>query len=226
MTTGTCAAPDARLAGTMLIALALLSILAMAHHPTAGTHDPAALAAEIAEKGALSRGVHGVLIAFLGAELWAFVVFCRCIGLERSDVGAGLVAYAIGTGAMIGAALISGFVVSDLGAYYAQHPSAESTTFVELARLAMTGNQALARLGVVAMSAAIVLWSIALGRTRRDNRGIAALGLTVGALPALALLFGLLHLDVTGMTIVVVCQAAWIVAVGVQLVRARIRADD
>src|SRR5579862_6173221 len=115
---------DARLAGGVLVALALLSILAMAHHPTAGSHDSAALAAEIAEKSTLSRTVHGVLIAFMSVELWAFVVFCRRLGFERAAVSAGLVAYAIGTGAMIGAALISGFVVSDLGAHYAQNAAA------------------------------------------------------------------------------------------------------
>lgn len=210
---------DARLAGGVLIALALLSILAMAHHPTAGSHDSAALAAEIAEKSTLSRTVHGVLIAFMCVELWAFVVFCRRIGFERGAVSAGLVAYTVGTGAMIGAALISGFVVSTLGAHYAQHAEDYAVPFVDLARFAMTGNQALANLGAVAMSAAILLWSIALRHARTGNRWIALLGVPIGALPALALLFGFVHLDVRGMMLVVVCQAAWIIAVGAQMVR-------
>src|SRR5512144_1922292 len=109
---------SARVAGIVLIVVPLLSILMMAHHPSAGSHEPASLVAEIADKAPLSRIVHGVLIALMGAELFAFIAFCRRLGFERSAVRAGFVAYSIGTGAMIGAALISGFVISDLAAHY------------------------------------------------------------------------------------------------------------
>jgi hypothetical protein len=211
---------DARIAGIVLIAVPLLSILMMAHHPSAGAHDPAGLVAEIAEKAPLSRFVHGVLIALMGAELFAFIAFCKRVGFERSLVRAGFVAYSIGTGAMIGAALISGFIISDLAAHYVQ-ASGDATSFVDLSRLAMTGNQALAKLGVVAMSAAIVLWSLALFRGGRD-RWVGIAGLIAGLAPAIALLTGVIRLDVGGMTLVVICQAAWIVIVGIQLVRARI----
>ena len=212
---------DARIAGIVLIVVPLLSILMMAHHPSAGSHDPAALVAEIADKSQLSRIVHGVLIALMGAELFAFIAFCRRLGFERSAVRAGFVAYSSGTGAMIGAALISGFVISDLAAHYVQQPSGDATAFVDLSRLAMIGNQALAKLGVVAMSAAIVLWSAALFRSGRD-RWVGIAGLVAGLGPAIALVVGAVRLDVGGMTLVVVCQAAWIVIVGIQMIRAKI----
>jgi hypothetical protein len=212
---------DARIAGIVLVTVPLLSILMMAHHPSAGAHDPAGLVAEIAEKAPLSRIVHGALIALMGAELFAFIAFCKRVGFERSEVRAGFVAYSIGTGAMIGAALISGFIVSDLAAYYVQQASGDATSFVDLSRLAMTGNQALAKLGVVAMSAAIVLWSVALFRGGRD-RWVGIAGFIAGLAPAIALVAGVIRLDVGGMTLVVVLQAIWIVIVGIQLIRARI----
>jgi len=211
----------ARTAGIVLIVVPLLSILMMAHHPSAGSHDPAALVAEIADKSRLSRIVHGVLIALMGAELFAFIAFCRRLGFERSAVRAGFVAYSIGTGAMLGAALISGFVISDLAAHYVQQPSGDATAFVDLSRLAMIGNQALAKLGVVAMSAAIVLWSAALFRNGQD-RWVGISGFVAGLGPAIALLVGAVRLDVGGMTLVVVCQAAWIVIVGIQMIRTKI----
>ena len=214
-------AANARTAGIVLVAATLLSILMMAHHPSAGSHDPAALVAEIADKSQLSRIVHGVLIALMGAELFAFIAFCRRLGFERSAVRAGFVAYSIGTGAMIGAALISGFIVSDLAAHYVQQPSGDAMAFVDLSRLAMIGDQALAKLGVVAMSAAIVLWSAALFRSGQD-RWVGIAGFVAGLGPAIALLVGAVRLDVGGMTLVVVCQAAWIVIVGIQMIRARI----
>src|SRR5690348_9849873 len=112
---GTATAGEARIAGGVLVAATLLSILMMAHHPSASTHDPASLAADIAGTATLSRIVHGVLIALIALELYAFVVFSARLAPGRVAARAALVAYAIGTGAMIGAALVSGFVVSSLG---------------------------------------------------------------------------------------------------------------
>jgi len=211
---------DARIAGIVLVAVPLLSILMMAHHPSVGSNDPTTIVAEITEKAPLSRIVHGVLIALMGAELFAFIAFCKRLGFERSAVRAGFVAYSIGTGAMIGAALISGFIISDLAVHYAHQSTGDATSFIDLSRLAMIGNQALAKLGVVAMSAAIVLWSLALFGGR--DRWVAIAGFVAGLAPAIALLIGAVRLDVGGMTLVVVCQAAWIVIVGIQLIRARI----
>jgi len=211
--------PAARTAGIILIASSVLAVLFMAHHPTAETHDAAALAADIGGKASLSRLVHGALIALIAVQLFAFTVFCRWVGAKRSAVGAGLVAYAIGTGAMIGAALISGFVVSDLAAHYASEAATESQTFVDLLRLSMTGNQALAKLGVFAMSTAIVLWAFALFRAR-NALWIAIVGLVAGLGPAIALATGVIHLDVVGMLLVVIAQTVWNLSVGILLVRA------
>jgi hypothetical protein len=213
---------DARHAGIILLGATLLAVLMMAHHPSAGSHDSAALAIEIGEKAGTSRLVHGVLIALIGAQLFALCVFCDRIGSARPAVRAGLVAYSIGAGAMIGAALISGFIISNLAAHYAQPAPADSVPFIELARLCMIGNQALAKLGVVAMSAAILLWSIALFHASRRHAWIAAIGVLAGAAPAIGLIVGALQLDVRGMTLVVVCQTAWLAAVGVQLIRREI----
>src|SRR5262245_692317 len=63
-------AGEARTAGIVLVATTLLSILMMAHHPSAATHDPASLAADIAGSATLSRVVHGSLIAMIGLELY------------------------------------------------------------------------------------------------------------------------------------------------------------
>ena len=66
-----------------------------------------------------------------------------------------------------------------------------------------------------------MLWSVALFRSGKD-RWVAIAGLVAGLGPAIALVVGAVRLDVGGMTLVVVCQAAWIVIVGIQMIRARI----
>jgi hypothetical protein len=213
-------AGEARTAGIVLVAATLLSILMMAHHPTASTHEPASLAADVAGTATLSRIVHGVLIALIGAELYAFTVFAARIARGRSAARAGLVAYAIGAGAMIGAALISGFVMSSLAGHYASAP--DPAPFVDFARLSMTGNQALANLGVFAMSTAIVLWAIALLHGAPRGRWLALVGFVTALAPAIALALGTIRLDVHGMLAVVLAQAIWNLAAGVALIRGRI----
>jgi hypothetical protein len=216
---GTGTPGEARIAGSVLVAATLLSILMMAHHPSASTHDPAALAADIANTATLSRVVHAVLIALIAVELFAFVVFSGRLIAGRLAARAAIVAYAIGTGAMIGAALISGFVVSSLGVYYAG--VADPAPFVDFARVCMTGNQALAKLGVIASSVGIALWSIALLHDRARGRWLAIIGFVTGLAPAVALLAGAIRLDVHGMLLVVLAQAIWNLAVGVELIRSK-----
>jgi hypothetical protein len=211
---------SARTAGIVLIGASLLSILLMAHHPTADAHDSASLAADIAGKANLSRFVHGGLIALIAAQIFAFTIFAARIGAARTAARAGLVAYVIGAGAMIGAALISGFVVSDLADHYAGAPDAAA--FEQLARLAMTGNQALAKLGVIAMSAAIVLWAIAFMH-ERGGHWLAIVGILAGVLPATALALGFIRLNVSGMMLVVVAETVWNLAAGVYLIRSKAR---
>ena len=80
-------------------------------------------------------------------------------------------------------------------------------------------NQAFANVGAVAMSAAIVLWSLDLLRGPHAVRWVGMLGLAVGVLPTVALVLGMLHLDVPGMLVVVLLQSLWNIAVGILLVR-------
>ncbi len=218
--TETAESASARRAGIVLVAATIVSIVAMAHHPSVGSHEPGAAIAEIGTKATLSRIVHGVLIALMGLELYAFAVFADRIGARRDAVRVGFVAYAIGVGAMIGAATISGFVITSLAAHYAD-AGADPSAFANLARLATTGNQALAQLGTIAISAAILAWSIALLRDR-SNRWLAIIGFAASVLPALALVAGVIRLDVTGMTLVVVAEAIWNLAVGVALIRGKL----
>ncbi len=219
-TDGTGTAGELRTAGIVLVATTLLSILMMAHHPSASTHEPASLAADVAGTATLSRVVHGALIAMIALELYAFVVFASRLAPGRSAARAGIVAYAIGAGAMMGAALISGFVMSNLAGYYAS--TADPAPFVDFARLSMTGNQALANLGVFAMSTAIVLWAIALLHDRAHGRWLAIVGFVMGLAPPIALAAGMIRLDVHGMLLVVVAQAIWNLAAGAEMIRGRI----
>jgi hypothetical protein len=214
--------PNARIAGIAMALASLLSVALMMRHPSLGSHSIAEVVDEIGAKAMPSRVVHGALIALIGTLIYAFIEFSQRLGSKRLPVRAGLVAYLMGSGTMIGAALISGFLVPDLAATFARGRAEDLDAFRNLLTLCSLGNRTLANCGVIAMSAGILLWSIALLSSHRRHVRIGVLGLVAGAAPAGALLLGLFRLDVLGMTLVVVCQTPWNLAVGVALARGKL----
>jgi hypothetical protein len=80
-------------------------------------------------------------------------------------------------------------------------------------------NQAFARTYVVASSAAIVLWSASILRSRSLAPGVAIYGLLVGPAILLAVVSGHLRLDVHGFGLIVLPQAVWFVVAGARLGR-------
>jgi hypothetical protein len=212
-----------RAAGAIIVAASLLSLLMMAHHPSGSTRDMAVFVEQIARVGALNRVVHGALIALLAALLFGFAEFSRVFGAGRPLVRAALVAYAIGTAADIGAATINGFAVGRVAAHYAGADTGALEQLRALLHLGWAMNQSLADLGEVARAIAIVLWSLAILRTRTQLL-LGASGVLAGGSIALAQLGGWLTLDVHGMLLAVLCASAWNVALGVQLLRGRLSA--
>jgi hypothetical protein len=199
----------------------ILSVFAMGHHPSVSGSGAAAVA-ELAREAALARLVHGSLIALMVAMIYGFWVFAERLDLSAGAVRLGMVSYLVGVGAMIGAALISGFVVTGLGERYAGADPAAIEAVRHLMSFGHAGNQALAKLGVLAMSAAILLWSTRLARRTGANRAIGWLGVAVGLVPPVLLLSGRLQLHVAGMGAVVIAQGVWNLAIGVQLIRRRL----
>lgn len=189
-----------RIVGSALIGASFLSMLAMAHHPTS-------LAA-----GALIGIVHGVMILVVGVLTFGFAQVARRLGLERPAVLAGLIAYAIGAVANIGAATLNGFVAPALAAH-------EPALGHDLFDLVWTMNQALAKLGVVAVGIGYACWALALWRQARP---VAVLGLVAGGVPALLLIAGLIDMHLHAAMLVYAAQALWAILIGWLLLRGRL----
>lgn len=181
-------------AGRVLVVASLASVLMMAHHPSSA-HDLA-----------MGQFVHGAMIAIIGLMALGLVQFARGLGLDRLTVLAGLIAYAIGTAAGIGAATINGFVVTNL--------VAKGVTDHDIFALAWEANQALARLGVVAWGAAFLLWSVDLVQRGGIGRWLGVLGIVAGALPIALLLTATLSMNLHGAILIYGGQAAWMALAG------------
>ena len=211
--------PNGAVAGWLLAITSLLSLVFMLHHPSVSSTTTDQIVAEVSGEARLSMTVHGVLIALIFVQFYALAVLSVRLGLRRGPVIAGLTAQATGVLAMLGAALISGFLVPDL----AEHLSGASPEALEMGRQQMAfahhANQRLAEVGVVAMATAIAMWSAVLLATSGANRLIGAAGLLLGSALATAMLAGRITLHVHGMTLVLAILTLWYLAVGMQLIR-------
>jgi hypothetical protein len=211
----------ARAAGVLLIGASILEIGAMAHHPSAHAHDMAALLVQLQELSAVSAWVHGVLIALMLTVFFALTEFAWQRGIRRPAIRAGLIAYAAGVVAMMGAALVDGFVTPRLATLSSGVSATDLQVTGQLLRLCMLLNQALAHLGAVAMSVGITAWSLDLVRGAGAERALGVFGVAIGLGSAGALILGALQLDVHGMMLVLVLQVIWTTGVGVLLLRTR-----
>lgn len=196
-----------RFAGGVLLLAALLTIIAMAHHPTG--HDAGT------SGGGMTLGgfIHATMIILLAANLWGLIVFSARQGLGAWMI-AGVVAYATSFVGHLLAAVINGFIVPAVAA------GVDHAKSGDLFVLLWESNQAFATLGVYMASAAFLIWSVWLLRGKETgNRIVGGLGLLVGIAPAGALLAGAISMNVHGALLVYGAHAIWIGAVGVQLLR-------
>jgi hypothetical protein len=170
---------------------------------------------------AASAWVHGVLIALLLTVFFALTEFAWQRGITRPAIRAGLIAYAAGVVAMMGAALVDGFVTPRVAIPGSGLHAADLSITAQLLNLCILFNQALARLGAVAMSVGITAWSVDLVRGAGAERALGVFGVAIGLGSASALILGALQLDVHGMMLVLLLQVIWTTGVGVLLLRTR-----
>ena len=214
-------ARSAQAAGALLIAASMFEIVAMAHHPSARAADAAQAIAQLRAMSALATWVHGVLIMLMLVGFFALTEFALRRGLVRPTIRAGLVAYAAGVVAMTGAAAVSGFVTPRVAMLSTGVSATDLRVTAQLLDLCMLFNQALARLGAVAMSVGITAWSVDLVRGTGAERALGVFGVAIGLGSAGALILGALQLDVHGMMLVLLLQVIWTTGVGVLLLRTR-----
>ena len=211
-----------QIAGAMIALSSVMSIILMAHHPTTGAHEIAGQVAEIANEARINRFVHGGLIGLLFLNLSAFTIYAMTRGVNNLAVLIALFAYIIGTLLMTGAALVNGFIYPEFLQQTARyHP--DLLQYTPLFRsFSWNINQVLADTSVVAISAAMILWSINLFQSHAVQKLIALVGIVVGVVITSLMLSGWLRLDLMGMTAVVVSQTIWNLGIAYLLILKKI----
>ncbi|MFT4605035.1 MAG: hypothetical protein ACI9W4_001774 [Rhodothermales bacterium] len=196
-----------RAAGAALLTAAILTVVAMGHHPS-GPESPA-------EGLGMTLGafIHGTMIVILCANLWGLTVFSLRQGRDPWIL-AGLLTYGIGFLGHLVAAMINGFVVPAVAA------QVDPTLSRDVFQMLWQANQASAALGIYAASAAFLFWSVFLLRSKTSSRRLlGGLGLLVALGPATALYAGAIALDVDGAFIAYGAHAVWTGLLGILLLR-------
>jgi hypothetical protein len=212
-------ASNGKTAGVIIAVCAGLSILAISHHPTVTQHSPGEALAEIVRLAGVDRVVHGALIALLGGLLVGLFAFSMRQGIARSTVVAGLIAYSIGLGTTIGAAVVDGFLVPGVAAQYAGASSDDVKLAIHLLATCALTIQVLTKVGLVATSIGILMWSLNLVRTRGTVRIVGIIGFAAGIIPASVLLFGAIYLTPSSLGAIFLAHAIWYFAIAALLMR-------
>lgn len=214
--------PNGRLFGAFLLGTAILTTVALTHHPSFGNRQPANIAKALAEGSALNGAFHAFIILMLGVLYVGLVGYSRRRGLESPFVLAGLVAATVGLAAETGAGLIDGFLVPAIGTYIARG----NLTLIDQGMLVISAAaivlQILAKFGLVAISAAIVLWSIQLFDRDRAHVALAIVGGVVGALTIVLISTVATTLNPHNVALVYGTQALWYAVAGVLMIQRRL----
>jgi hypothetical protein len=213
---------DTRIPGVALVASAVLATAAMAHHPTAsGGGDFAAYARNVERIAAINQAVHGTMIALVAVLTWALLAFAARRGLHRPLVMAGLVAWAIGAVVNVIPPVFNGFVVVDIARRALTAPETADMLRITLQTFGSAVG-VIAIIGALGMSAAVLLWSADLAADTGAARWTGVFGLVAGAGLVVALPTGIVRLNVTGMTLVLVAWAVWFLGVGTLMIQRKV----
>src|SRR3954469_20051517 len=206
---------DNRIGGIALILGALSGIVTLTFHPSGGQHH--VTLAQLETLIAVVVGVHALAIAGLPISFAGGLALTRRIDSPLRLALLGLIVYGFGLIAMMGAATMSGLVTPPvLRQMVAPGSGGEWHTFMNYTHML---NQAFARIGALATSVAIFLWSLLLIRRSPLARILGAYGLLSAACVIVTVIAGRLGLELHGFRIVTLLQAMWFIGAGVLLWR-------
>jgi hypothetical protein len=200
--------------GTALITGASAGVLTMLLHPTG--HQ---VFTSVQHMTTIVVSVHALALTAQPILFFGALGLTRVLSGETEIPIAALVAYGFASVAVMCAAVASGFIAPHIVAGMVAADAVNRPLFDLLFHYTGQINQAFAKVFVVASSVAIVLWSVAIIRTRRFASWAGVFGCAVGGITLVMLLSGNLSLDVHGFGAVMFGQGAWLGIAGAFMIR-------
>jgi hypothetical protein len=211
-----------RVSGSFLVASAVITTVALTHHPSVSARAPADLVKALVTVGPTNAVFHAFVIVMIGLLYLGLVGFARRRGLQSVFVLGGLVGATCGLAAEVGAALIDGFFVPGFGAHLARGNPAAIAQGIQVIAAAALVLQILAQFGLFAVAAAIVLWSVDLFDRDRAHVALAILGCVAGAVALIVSSTVATTLTSHNVAFVFAIQAFWYAVAGVLMILGRL----
>lgn len=208
--------------GWMLAIAAALSLAFAMVHPQVHGHDLGGVLGQLREGALFNSWVHGILMALAMVLAAGFAGLSRRLGFGRPEILLGFTFYAMGTMAMMGAAVINGFALSIFAGRYDAGVVGQEAALGAAFNLAGSIAATWAGVGAVGMSAGILAWSLRLLRLAGAARIVGVGGILLGLATIALLVAGVLILNVHGFLLLVLSQTIWTIAIGVLLIRQRL----
>jgi hypothetical protein len=209
------------LAGYGLTTLAVGSVLLMAMHPTAGTHDVGEFVARAGHGVPGNTFVHGSLITVILLMTACFLWLRDALGARRILVRAGSVALMTGSSGLVAAGLINGFIVPNFSSHFVESGTAEVAALKPVLVFAREANASCARVGMVGLSLAAVAWSVCILGIPGWRRYAGTIGLICGVVPLVLHAADHMNMNVSGFGLFVQIHAVWAAIAGAVLIRHR-----
>ena len=205
-----------RSAAKAIVLGSLAGLLTMLLHPTG--HD-VIREATAGRANDLNTSVHWLAIVAQGLVLAGTLALTLRLRARRDLALGGFTFFALGTGMVVLAAVMSGLVAPAVLRGIGE--ADETGRALRLGQLRHTGlmNQAFAAVYVLCAGIAILLWSWAMLVGREMSRGLAVFGVVLGAVLVLGVLSGRLGVGIHGFLLVVLGVGAWLVWAAVGLWR-------
>jgi hypothetical protein len=197
-----------RSAAIALIAGTAAGLTTMALHPTG--HDVIANATS-GGHNVLNTAVHGLAVIGQGLVLAGALALVERLRARRDLAIAGYVFFALAAVAIIIAAGASGFLAPSVVGGLKDASDAERQAIEGALHYTGLLNQAFARIAVICIAVALLLWSSAIIAGRELARALGGFGLVAGAVLAVGIVSGHLSLGIHGFGFVVLLQGIFFV---------------
>ena len=204
-----------RTSGLAIVFGSIAEIIVMVFHPVGGSFERLVRMHDVAIE------THAMAIAAMA------ITFAGILGLTKALVSeyflsvTGVVFYAI---SMIGgmcAAVMNGIAMPEFVKEYANSDESARQTLRPIFEYAHTVGGGFARVYMVGLVIAVLLFSTAILRTKVLSRVLAISGIAMAAVLAVLMSIGMIGLDVHTFGIFVLTSALWYIVAGIQLSRSK-----
>lgn len=220
MTNSTPTTGDGLAAAFALCGIATLTLLA--NHPKGGGHDFADILREEVGQQLMNGLVHGGFVLVLAALIACFALLAHRLGSGRVPMVLSLVAFCVGSAALMGSMLVDGLVIPQIAARYLDIEAPEKVAAAKALFVfagALIG--VLMPLGLAFQSIAMVSlgWLFVTDTPRR--RGAGFTGIALGALGLILLIAAPASMATHVLLACIALQALWYFILAALLFRAR-----